>query len=189
MPNISSTELHALMHDIAIYNSESSYKKMFTALFSTLFSFSYNMLKCREQAEEVASDVMFTLWQKRKELIEVENIKVYALVVTRNLSLNAVKKNATLRVVSLNDLNIAGTRQALNPEEMLIISQNKSKLQLSINALPARCKLVFKLIKEEGLSYKEVGEILNISSKTVDAHLVAAMKKLSEALRTSLYCA
>ncbi|HZG24937.1 MAG TPA: sigma-70 family RNA polymerase sigma factor [Chitinophagaceae bacterium] len=188
MPNVSINELNTLVYNIAIYNSEASYKKMFGLLFNSLFRFSYCMLKSRELAEEVASDVMFKLWQKRMELLQVENVQVYALVIARNLSLNALKKGSADRFVSLDDQHIAINSDNLTPEQLLIDAQNKADLQKSTNALPTRCKLVFKLIKEEGLSYKEVAEVLNISPKTVDAHLVTAMKKLSKALNIKFYC-
>ncbi|MCW3111195.1 MAG: hypothetical protein JWQ09_5701, partial [Segetibacter sp.] len=173
--------------NIAIYNSETSYKEMFGLLFNSLFRFSFCMLKSRELAEEVASDVMFKLWQKRMELLQVENVQVYALVIARNLSFNLLRNNASSRVVSLDDINVEIDAEIINPEQILINAQNKAKLENAINVLPTRCKLVFKLIKEEGLSYKEVAEVLNISPKTVDAHLVTAMKKLSEALKVKLY--
>jgi RNA polymerase sigma-70 factor (ECF subfamily) len=110
------------------------------------------------------------------------------LVIARNLSLNALKKGSADRFVSLDDQHIAINSDNLTPEQLLIDAQNKADLQKSTNALPTRCKLVFKLIKEEGLSYKEVAEVLNISPKTVDAHLVTAMKKLSKALNIKFYC-
>ena len=160
---------------------------MFGLLFKSLFRLSFCMLNSRESAEEVASDVMFRLWQKRMELLQVKNVQVYALVIARNLSLNVLKSNASVRVVSLDDINFEIDHDTLSPEQILIDAQNKAKLESCINALPTRCKLVFKLVKEEGLSYKEVAEVLNISPKTVDAHLVTSMKKLSEALKIKFY--
>jgi len=135
------------------------------------------MLKNKQQAEEIASDVLFRLWQNKTELLEIENVKVYALTIARNLSLNWV------RVISLDNIHTEENEKTLAPDQILINNQSHEELQLSINALPTRCKIVFKLIKEEGLSYKEVADVLNISPKTVDAHLVTAMKKLSESLK------
>jgi RNA polymerase sigma-70 factor (ECF subfamily) len=181
MPDISPAELKALVYNIAVLNCEASYKRVFALLFNPLFRFSFAMLRCRQSAEEITSDVMFKLWQKRVELLEVEHLQVYALVIARNLCLNSLKKNSSAKVVSLSDsLFVEGV--GINPEQILINAQNKAKLNNSINALPTRCRLVFKLIKEEGLNYKEAAEVLNISPKTVDAHLVTAMKKLSGSL-------
>ena len=141
------------------------------------------MLKNREQAEEIASDVMFRLWQNRAELLEIDNIKVYALTIARNMSLDLLSVNGRVKIIALDNVYSEQTDRVPAPDQILINHQNQQLLRESILALPTRCKIVFKLIKEEGLSYKEVAEVLNISPKTVDAHLVTAMKKLSEALK------
>ena len=178
-----SHRLKGLACNMALYNNEDSYKQLFQLLFTSLFRLSFSMLRNREQAEEIGSDVMFRLWQNRAELLEIDNIKVYALTIARNMSLNLLKVNSREKTVSLNDFHLEKGDRDLAPDQILINHQNHQLLLESIMALPTRCKIVFKLIKEEGLSYKEVAEVLNISPKTVDAHLVTAMKKLSEALK------
>ena len=56
-----------------------------------------------------------------------------------------------------------------------------------IDQLPPRCKLIFKLIKEDELSYKEVAELLHISVKTVENQMTLAFKKLGTAMHFLLY--
>jgi RNA polymerase sigma-70 factor (ECF subfamily) len=168
---------------MAIHNNEDAYRELFHLLFPSLFRLSLSMLKSREQAEEIASDVLLRLWQNRKELLEIDNIKVYALTIARNMSLNLLRTNSRIKLISLDNLAIEENEKVLTPHQILVNHQNKELLQDSIQALPTRCKIVFKLIKEEGLSYKEVANVLNISPKTVDAHLVTAMKKLSDVLK------
>ena len=65
----------------------------------------------------------------------------------------------------------------------MINSELMKKINDAINELPPRCKMVFKLVREDGLSYKEVGEILNISPKTVDAQMVIAVKQITMKVR------
>ena len=42
--------------------------------------------------------------------------------------------------------------------------------------------MIFKLIREDGLKYKEVAEILNISVNTIDVQMAIAVKKICTAL-------
>src|SRR4051794_38024560 len=100
MPDVSITELKSLVYDIAHYDSEPAYKKLFVLLFNSLFRLSFSLLHSRQMAEEVASDVMLKIWQRRMELLQVENIRVYALVMARNQSLNELKKKANAIFVS-----------------------------------------------------------------------------------------
>lgn len=177
-------DLNHLVSQIALDNNQHAYKKLFKLLFPSLFRFSFTLLNSRELAEEVASDVMFALWKSRVKLREIENLKVYAFVIARNLSLNTLNKNAKHTLVSIEDIEIEVFLDNLTPEQIFINEELGKKLEIAIQALPSRCKLVFKLIKEEGLSYKDTATILNISTKTVDAHLVTAIKKLTPILKT-----
>jgi RNA polymerase sigma factor (sigma-70 family) len=52
-----------------------------------------------------------------------------------------------------------------------------------VEALPPRCKMIFKLIREDGLKYKEVSDILNISVNTIDVQIAIAIKKIALALK------
>lgn len=176
-------DLNQLISHISLYDSEHSYEQLFKGLFPSLYRFSYCLLKSKELAEEVASDVMITLWRNRKKLSEVENIKVYAFVIARNLSLNILNKHAKQDLISLDDIEVDVVLDTLNPEQLLINDELKKKLEMATQTLPSRCKLVFKLVKEDGLSYKETADILNISTKTVDAHLVTAVRKLTAILK------
>lgn len=54
----------------------------------------------------------------------------------------------------------------------------------AVNELPARCKLIFKMVKEDDLSCKEVATILGLSDKTVFAQLSIALKKLDSAIHS-----
>jgi len=172
-------DLIHLVNQISLYNSQQAYKELFKYLYPALFGFSFSLLKVREQAEEVADDVMITLWRNRKSLTTINNIKCYALVLARNQSLNSLNKSKRHQLLSIDDLEIDVVINEFDPEQSLINGELKEKLQQAVNSLPRQCKMVFKLIKEDGCSYKEAAAMLNISIKTVDAHLVTAVKKLT----------
>jgi len=55
-------------------------------------------------------------------------------------------------------------------------------IQRAIDQLPPQCRLIFKLAKEDGLKYREVAEILNISIKTVENQLAIAVQKIGMAV-------
>src|SRR5882757_9921772 len=100
----SSNDINRLFFCTITEGSEAAYKELFGALFPSLFRFAFCLLHSREQAEEVASDVMIRLWQGRNEFSTIENIKMYALVMTRNHSLNLIKKNSRTRIIPLDDM-------------------------------------------------------------------------------------
>ena len=146
--------------------------------------FAFCILHSNEEAEEVAQDMMMTLWKQRKTLVEITNVYVYSLVITKNLSLNVLKKNSKNKTSSLDDTDISFFFDSSSPEQIIIDNELKRRLENAIQSLPPKCQLVFKLSKENNLSYKEIAEILSISVKTVDAHLVVATQKLTKIFKS-----
>ena len=73
---------------------------------------------------------------------------------------------------------------ALTPEQILITTEIRQKIQKTVEALPPRCKMIFKLVREDGLKYKEIGEILNISVNTIDAQMAIAVKRITHAIES-----
>jgi RNA polymerase sigma-70 factor (ECF subfamily) len=68
------------------------------------------------------------------------------------------------------------------PEDDLIEQETVNLIYQAIEKLPPKCKLAFTLAKVNGLKYKEIAEIMNVSEKTVNNHLVNAVSKISEIL-------
>ena len=73
-----------------------------------------------------------------------------------------------------------------NPEQLLITSEAVKKINFEIDKLPPRCKLIFKLVKEDRLRYNEIADLLNISVKTIDSQMAIALKKISSAINFDL---
>jgi RNA polymerase sigma-70 factor (ECF subfamily) len=75
----------------------------------------------------------------------------------------------------------------LTPEDELISAELAKKLSQAIRELPSQCRIIFQLVKEDGLKYKEVASILDISVLTVRNQVAIALKKLEAALPSLQY--
>jgi RNA polymerase sigma-70 factor (family 1) len=177
------SDIAALLESVAVNNDEASYRRLFDIFFPPLKKFAHCFLRSVELAEEAASDSMFVLWEHRDRLMEIENIRVWLFVITRNRCLNLLKHQQTRATSSLDTIPVEISFPGKDPEQICISSEMRKKMEKAVNALPHRCKLIFKLVKEEGLSYRETADILHISVKTVDAQLVTAIRKLTQAIR------
>lgn len=176
-------DIDALLYSLSVNSDESAYMELFNIYFPSLMRYAYYFIKSRETAEEVASDAMIGIWENRRQLDRIGHIKVYLFTAVKNKCLNILKSKYRKETVSLEDVNINIVFGGVDPEQLCINSEILRKIEQAINALPQRCKLIFKMVKEEKMSYKEVAEILDISVKTVDAQLVTACKKIASSVR------
>ncbi len=159
-----------------------AYNQLFELLSGGLFRFTFSLVKSNEVAEEIVSDVFIKLWQIRDRLSDIGNLKVYLYTVAKNFSLNYLTKHYKNTVISLDELDVEAIIELNGPAEMCISSDIIQQIRQVIRRLPPQCRLVFQLVKEDGLKYKEVAAILEISPLTVRNQLAIAIRKIGETL-------
>lgn len=137
-------------------------------------------VKSDQIAEELVSDVFFALWENRTHLIEITNFDAYIYRIAKFRVLNYLRDNRSL-TVDLNEVPIdlfAFTETT--PEDDYISSELINAVNEAIEQLPTKSKLAFKLVREDGMKYKDAAEHLGISVKTLEAQLTFAMKKITK---------
>lgn len=128
-------------------------------------------------AEEISQQAFVKLWEKRKSLSIQDNaLKPYFFRIAYNLFIDYKRKEKKKNQL-IEHLKQDAYLDIINTES----SQFEQRLKLlntEIENLPNQCRTVFILGKKEGLKYHEISDILNISIKTVEAHMSKALKKL-----------
>lgn len=142
------------------------------------------MVKTREAAEEIIEDVFIRIWQQRSQIIEIRNLRVYLYTAVKNGSLNFLATKAKENLTESFDHLDIECQAGSDPEQLLITTEMFNRIQQAVDALPPRCKMIFKLIREDGLKYKEVAEILHISVNTIDAQMAIAVSRIAAALKS-----
>lgn len=175
--------LKKLTNKIALYDDTVAYKELFLLYHKRLVNFSKTITLSTSSAEEVVSDVFLKIWTTRVNLTRVENFHLYIYIITKNLSINRVIKDKKEQSFSLDDVMVDTKSMSADPEQLMITSEMSKRIQAAITELPPKCQLIFKLIKEDGLKYREVGELLNISVKTVENQMTIAFKKIAESVQ------
>jgi RNA polymerase sigma-70 factor (ECF subfamily) len=178
--------IQELLERIGTRGDEIAFRQLFELYTPGLLRFSYSILKKKELAEEVVSDVFFKVWVHRAKLPEIENFKAYLFTSSRNTALNYLDKEKRNRAVQLEDIEVPLQLEVICPESELISKEMRDAIAKAIDHLPERCKLIYSLAKIEQLRYKEIAEILDISVKTIDHQLTIAIKKIGEEIRKYL---
>ena len=178
--------LHKLVHRIALYDDPKAYKELFMLYHSKLVNFSTTITGSREASEEIVSDVFFKIWSHRTHLPQVENFHLYIYIITKNLSINGLLKQKKEKTFSLDDAVVELNSMSLNPEQLMITAEMFKRIRDAVNELPNKCRLIFKLVKEDGLKHREVAQLLNLSAKTVENQMTIAIRKIGQSIRFNL---
>jgi RNA polymerase sigma-70 factor (ECF subfamily) len=171
-----------LKRRISLYEDEAAYKELFFHLFPSLTRFSESILKSKEVAEELVSDVFISVWNDRTRLQEIDDFRLYLFVAVRNNSLRKLKQISRRYTLSLDELELPAGSVDQSPEDHVLSRETVQEIEAAIESLPPRARLIFKLAKEDHLRYKEIAKLLNISVKTVDHQLAISLKKIAQSL-------
>ena len=180
------TPLTTLCLQVAEQDDELAFGEIFKLYYPKLVVFAEAICKNAASAEEIVEDVFLKLWENRKTLPAINNLNYYLLVATKHKALDYLEKIKKHASVSLDHLEVEFGAIHINPENTLISAETVRIIQSIINDLPQRCKLIFRLVKEDGLKYREAAELLNISIKTVETQMSLALSKIGAALQNSL---
>jgi|SRR5690606_15025087 len=174
--------LSYLIHAISENSSEQAFEELFREYYPALLSYTGSVLKDQQIAEEVCVDVLLGVWQNRKTLPTIKNLSRYLYISAKHAAISYMRskdyKNSQ-KNIDLDDLGESLPYELNNHELRLIDKETLSQVNAAISKLPARCRLIFKLIKEDGLKYTEVAQLLELSVKTVENQMTIATRKLA----------
>ena len=183
---ITSQEIKDLQIKISQHGDQAAYAQVYIAYMPYLLKFANSIIKNNELAEEIVSDVFIKIWQNRADIGKIENFKLYLYVSTKNTALNYLSRHFRKDIISLEEMSLNIPMGSYNPEQLLITSEAVKKINHEIQKLPPRCKLIFKLVKEDRLRYNDIARLLNISVKTIDNQMAIALKKISSSINFDL---
>lgn len=178
-------ELQQLQKLIA-NGDEGAFRRLFDLYFCNLSQFVFSFVKARDISTEIVDEVFIRLWHNRSSIDQIDNLRVYLYKAAKNAALNHISRHARKNILEPFDDITIQLKDESSPEGLLITKEMLQKIRETVDLLPPRCKMIFKLIREDGLKYKEVAEILNISVKTVDAQMVIAVSRVRELMSCHL---
>lgn len=171
-----------LQERIACYNDMKAYESLYKLLFPSLFRFSYSFVKNHEAAEEVVSDAFIKVWEMSHQLTNIDNLKAYLFTLTKNLSINYVTRCDKRVRYTVDSFAFDDCITWQHPEEIFISGEAVRRINLAVNCLPPQCRIIFQLVKIEGLTYQETADVLGLSLPTVRNQVSIGLKKLLESL-------
>jgi len=150
-----------------------------------LYSFLYKFLKSPELTEDMTQEIFMKLWDGRAELPALLSVKSYLFTIGRNHVFNFLKRAGTDRTAKAEILKHYST--AGNTLENVLHSRDYLRyLDHLLDGLSPQSREVFRLCRQEGMTYDETASLLGISRNTVKKHMVRTMRVLSDSVEKDL---
>lgn len=152
-----------------------------------LYLFVFGIIKSKKDAEDVVQEVFVKIWENRSKIKQYLSFQSYLFTIAHNTTIsllrNKMKDDKFIENIKLLQYSEKGDSVQAEIE----FNELNKKLQTSLNSLPERQRQVYLLSREEGLSYKQIAEKLEISINTVENQMVKALKFLRERLKDSTF--
>ena|SRR5680860_617065 len=154
-----------------------------------LFGYALTLTNDYTFAEDILQNVFLRTWEKRKKLRITSSLQNYLFKSVYNEFINQYKKNRSTMV--LEQKYFEALDKAVQTRDDTSWEKVMARVTGEIEKLPPKCKEVFQLSRKEGLTNLEISDYMEISLKTVEAHLTKAYgalrKKLGTEYRTFLF--
>lgn len=171
---------------------ESAFRHIFKYHYAPLCAIARNYVADPFSAQTIVDDVIFNLWEKRKEINISTSLRLYLSKAVRNKCLDYLKARRTRLEIPYSAL-IDDQAQACTAriEEshalgILLEKELEQKIKDAITLIPESSRAVFTLSRQEGLNYEQMASALGISVNTVKYHMKKALSIMHEALREYL---
>jgi RNA polymerase sigma-70 factor (ECF subfamily) len=142
-----------------------------------LYFFVLKRTSLSDIAEEVVQQAFIKLWERREKLSDDFTIDVQLARITRSILIDTLRKKAVERKVIKQVVSQTPDIYTADPT---IEKEFSNRIASAIESLPPGCKKIFKLSREESLSYNEIAAQLSISPRTVENQISKALKVIRQ---------
>ncbi len=184
MENLEKRVLEELKH-----GSKKAFEYVFKTYYVSLCRYAEEILRDRQQAEDVVMNLFVIIWDERKKINITTSIRSYLYRSTYNACLNVFRKKKSenkYRDFFIHHVDFSKTHDygsSSYPLSDIIEKELDVEIEKIIDDLPPQCKKIFLLSRVDNLSHQEIADKLNISVNTVKSQVMNALKRIQAALR------
>lgn len=141
-----------------------------------MYQMAAKTLKDVYAAEDIVQDIFVRIWDSRAKITFKHTLKAYLFASTRYGIYRHIRK------VHLQEAHQQAQDfqyiEHYNPENELECKELMENVAQIVNSLPSRCREVYDMSRNDQLNHREIAELLNISTKTVENQITIALKRI-----------
>lgn len=162
-----------------------AFEELFHRYKERLYRHAYRMIPDNEICNDIIQDVFIAIWTKHKTLVVKTSVTAYLTQAVKYRILDHISHQKVVEryLEEIHDFDKSGrcyTEESVLVRELIALIENEK------SELPPRTKEIFEMNREQHLSYKEIGQMLDISEKTAKKQVHNALRYLRTKLTTLL---
>src|SRR6056300_1431228 len=126
-----------------------------------------------QAAQDIVQQIFTNLWERGVNFETIDSVEAYLMRSVRNKVITDQSKRKVT-----TDLSEETSQTNFGVVEQLEARETKQRLDSLISRLPEKRQIIFKMSRFDQMTYKQIAESLDISIKTVENQMVAALKFL-----------
>lgn len=158
-------------------DGEKAIKALFDQYYNYMCHAVYRIMPDRVMVEDIVQEVFYELWRKREKLNITTSLKAYLRRACINKTLNHIR-DQKIKFDDEDKIYELDLSTSVDGQEQMEATELQTLINKTIDALPAKCRIIFSMSRFEDMKYKEIAHELNISVKTVENQISKALKLL-----------
>ena len=171
---------------------EQAFRYIYDKYYGYLCAVAKGYLSDNDAAETVVGDVIYNIWEIRKNLNIHTSLRSYLIRSVKNRSINYLQQEYIAKEISINSLQDYTEIESFyfieeeHPLEKMLETELEKTIKSAIHTLPDECRTAFILSRYHDMKYEEIASQMNISVNTVKYHIKNALSKLRTELKDYL---
>jgi RNA polymerase sigma-70 factor (ECF subfamily) len=172
---------------LLVGGDQGAFDQLYERHWFQLYQSAFYLLKDKDASKDIVQDVFLWIWQNRPTL-NISNVRAYLKAAVRFKVANFIR-SGNIRDSFYDEVARVQPHPASpSGEEMIALKELQQVIHEAICQLPDKCREVYRLSREEGLSNREIAERLGISIKTVENQMTIALKRLRSSIGIHTIC-
>jgi RNA polymerase sigma factor (sigma-70 family) len=169
------------MPSIPTLSAQETFARLFSESRKALGRYVRKLVGSRDAAEEIVQEAFLRTYVQGDK---VRAPRAFLFSIARNLAFDRKRHERIAATESTDDVESLMRPEPSTPLEDLLVADEASRLlKEAVDRLPPRCQVAFKLKVFHGFSYREIGEQLGVSEKTVEKHVAQGLQRTHSYLR------
>ncbi len=160
-----------------------AFEVIYNAYAASLINYARRSIPVKEDCEGIVQEIFEWVWAKHDTLHRLNSLRAYLFKMVRYKIIDHIRRCKVKKRYEEHYLSFVGHYSTVS-EPSNDLSEIHLLIDKSVSGLPERCQKAFRLRFDDELPYKDIALHMNISTKTVEKHISAALQRLRSVYRS-----